>query len=352
MKAKIILQDTIQTMGVQLRLNRQDITSLEFRLDPDIFLNDCLVDGKSYEINLFSTLKDGWRYYRLPIFLSSLELQYDSQLRPDGFGTIVLKDEDGWLPVWPEADTLREFEIRYPKNQTIISNYVAKPIQTKERFAQQHLVGQGPFELIWGDFQRAVHYSNRYYLHDAADVELFDKFLRETKVELERDWGKPDHWPNEFVQVDRELDSRRVIAVHLSELQQFPQMPKLLQRIIMKAYPIRFGEYFKSFDKPLYHYLAWRSLRGVMTPAEQAKLFPGGLILPGPLVESEPGEGGVAFFKALEDAIGRTLFQERVRTMMTEFRDTPLSLVHFINLFGQEEAAEQLLERWLFMGHR
>lgn len=350
MKTKIVIQPAIKTMGISLKLNRQDITSLSFWLQPDIFLNDCYIDGKSYEINFNSTLQNKQRHYKLPVFLSTFELHYDLQLQPNAQGVIALTDQDGWLPVWLEADTIREFDIRYPEDELLISNYSPKAKRLQDGFAQVHLIGQGPFELVLGRLRRVMHYGHSYYLHSPTDVELFDKFMRETKAEAEKDWGKPDHWPGKFVELEREL-SQGMISVSQPELKEFKRMPEVLKRLLMAAYPVKFGEYFKPFHEPFYRYLAWRSLRGVMSESEQAKLISTARTGHGPLVESDPSQEGVAFFKALEDCVTTPVFQERVRQLMIQFRDTPMSLVHFINLFGQEEATRQLLEEWLFVGH-
>lgn len=352
MKISLNIQDAIKTMGVTLKLQRRDVTRLEFWLDPDIFLNDCFIDGKPYEINLHSSLRDGRRYYKLPIFVSSLELAYDAKLSRDDKDRLILTDDSGWLPVWPESDSIRELSIRYPEDETLISNYEAQTKPAKEGFRTSRLIGQGPCLMILGPFIRRVHYSHRYYLSEDLDVELFDKFMRETKSALEEDWGRPDVATNLFLEFDRSLNSRRILPVTKPEFLHFDQMPRALSRMAAIAYPVEFGEYFRLFREPFYDYLAWRALRAVMSRSEQARLLSSARSGRGALVElSDLGTDGLAFFKALEDLVGTDRFVATVKQLMQEHRTTPLSLVHFINLFGQDEPTRQLLEHWLFMGH-
>lgn len=351
MKITLNIQDAIKTMGVTVSLQRRDITRPEFWLDPAIFLNDCYIDGKPYEINLHSRLRDGRRYYKLPIFVGTLELSYDAKLRRDESGRLILSDDSGWLPVWPDSETLREVSLRYPIDDVLLSNYETKTEPAKEGFRTSQLTGVGPCLIILGPFNRRIHYAHHYYLIDDLDVELFDKFMRETKLTLAEDWGRPDRLTNHFLDYDRPLGSRGILEVTKPELLHFDQMPRALSRLVAKAYPVAFGDYFRLFSEPFYDYLAWRALRAVMSPSEQSKLLSSNRSGRGPLVElSDLGSDGLAFFKALEDQVGQKRFVETIRDIMQAHRHSPLSLVHFINCFAQDEPTRQLLEHWLFMG--
>lgn len=352
MKARIIIQDAINTMRVTLKLQRHDVTQPEFMLDADIFLNDCFIDGKPYEINLFSHLMDGRRHYKLPVFLSSLELRYDAKLIRDTKGRMILSDEMGWLPVWPDSDNIREFEIHYPQECRLITNYQSTTLPVKDGVSLKRLIGQGRCLIVLGRFIRRIHFFHRYYLTEDYDVELFDKFMRETKLNLEQDWGKSDAMSDHFVEFDQPLHDNKITAVTKQELLNFHHMPQALSRVIESAYPVEFGDYFGLFRRPFYDYLAWRALRGVMSSSEQAKLIPDTRNGRGPLVEqTQLSIEGMAFFKALEETVGQVNFVSIIRQVFQTHRSSPLSLVHFINLFGRDEASRQMLERWLFMGH-
>lgn len=351
MKTRVVLQDAIKTMRVQLSMQRRDLTSLEFSLDPDIFLNDCFIDGKPYEINLFSSLKDGRRVYKLPVFLSSLELHYDAKLNRDKEGRLILNDHSGWLPVWPESPMIREFEIHYPESDLYISNYQAQSLPTSERDYVVHLVGQGWFQLIIGPFIRRKNFSHEYYLIHNLDIELFDKFIRVTKHQLESTWGKPEAWIDRFLEGNGDLSEGMVMSVSRPELLTFQKMPGVLSRLVERAYPVEFGEYFRLFRWPFYDYLAWRALTAVMSQSEQLKLLPASRTGHGPLVEqSELSDEGILFFYDLEQTVGRQTFETLIKELMLHHKSIPLSLVHFINQFGRDEKTRQMLEHWLFMG--
>lgn len=352
MKVRVVLQDAIKRIRVEVSLQRRDITRLEFELAPEIFLNDCYIDGKPYEINLFSTLTDGRRRYKLPVFLSNLELHYDAALVRDAAGRLVLSDHSGWLPVWPDSDSLREFEIHFPMTDRLVTNYRRQNRPDQAGSQVCHLIGQGECLMVIGPFRRQVHYAHHYYLIGERDIELFDKFLRETKISLEQDLGPAPYPVETFIEIDQSLPLAGMLKVSPAELTRFSDMPAALARLIEISYPLEFGDYFRSFREPLYAYLAWRALRGVMSPSEQAKLFPAGRSGKGPLVEqTELAGDGLAFFKALADCLGQERFLATLRRVLSQHRQTPLSLVHFINHFGQDEPARQLLERWLFMGN-
>lgn len=351
MKTKLIIQDAISTIGVQFSCKRQDISGREFSLDPAIFLNDCYIDGKSYEINLYSRLLDGRRYYKLPVFLGSLELNYDLPLKKDASGIVVLKDEDAWLPQWPESMGMREFEIRYPESETIISNYHNQSVIGPDGYTTSYLLGQGRALIIVGRFMRRVHFSHRYYLTEDLKIELFDKFMRETKIALETDWGQPEKWADRFIEYAEPLYDKHIFSAKREDLIEFSRMPRLLSSVIEQAYPVKFGADFKQFKRSFFDYLTWRSLSAVMSDSEQAARMPQKRSARGALVEqADLGSDGLAFFKALEDGLGSERFIERVRRLFHDHEHQPLSLVHFINLFGLDAAAEQLLQQWLFMG--
>ena len=333
-------------------MQRRDITQLAFELAPEIFLNDCFIDGKAYEINLFSSLTNGRRRYKLPVFLSSLELHYDVALVRDAAGRLVLSDDSGWLPVWPDSESLREFEIHFPVTDQLVTNYRRRNRSGETGSQVSHLIGQGECLMIIGPFHRQVHYAHDYYLIGQRDIELFDKFLRETTASLEQELGAPSHPVDTFIEIDQALPRVGLLSVSPAELTRFSEMPAALARLIEISYPVEFGDYFRTFGRPFYDYLAWRALRGVMSPAEQGRLFPRGRSRRGPLVEqTELAGDGLAFFHALAECLGQERFITTLRRILSQHQTAPLSLVHFINHFGQDEPARQLLESWLFMGN-
>lgn len=352
MDIRINIQPFISTMQVQLKFNKRELGQ-SFLLSKEGFVDECLLDGRNYEINRQTTQKGKYREFNLPIGWEQLELRFEAPLLGKTFSGQVLTDLTGLWPTTKTPELLRTFYMNVPQESCIITNY-EKTNERSEDGKRVHIYkGRGDVIFVIGKFSEHKRFNSHFYLHRDKELELFEKFMWRCTRKLIQDLSLDSKYSEmKYVEVEeirRFSGLDNVLFVEGASWSQFEAMPEAVLNFLRHAFRMRFHEDFAPFEEKLYQYLTWRALEAVMHKEEMLRMLPEQANKGEALAEKRQlGLEGVLFFKALNEAVGDQVFNRKLIELHAEHCERPLSLVHFMNAFSENAQVKDLMENWLF----
>lgn len=352
MDIRINIQPFISTMQVQLKVNKRELGQ-SFLLSKEGFVDECLLDGRNYEINRQSTQKGKYREYNLPIGWEQLELRFEAPLLGKTFSAQVLTDLTGLWPGARDSHPQRNFYLSVPQEFRIVTNYEKTNERSEDGKRVQIFKGKDEVIFVIGRFHEHKRFNNQFYLLRDKELELFEKFMWKCTRKLIQDLDLDSRYSEmKYVEVEeirRFSGLSNVLFVETPTWTDFEAMPEALLNFIRQAFVLNYHEDFAAFEEKLYQYLTWKGLEAVMSKEEMEQMLPERLHRGEALADKRQlGIEGVLFFKALNDQVGDKQFFHTLRKLREEHLHRPLSLVHFMNAFSEASDSKTLLENWLF----
>ncbi|WP_459129812.1 hypothetical protein [Guggenheimella bovis] len=345
MRTKIIIQPALRLMKIDLQYEKNEIKAKSFQLNASIMINECKVDGEVYEIDRFSKRENDVREYELPKGLSKLSLTYDAPLLGSYGNVQVLDSSVHWIPNLSEDFSL---ELRVPGNQIALCNLDFLGFEENAyRFS-----GSGDLILVIGPYRAIQNESNQFFVYTENPSDVLLRAMQKCTSYLKRHYGYGvmEEGMN-FVMVPNgaKLQSKKdILFIEENAFHDYSKLGEVMTNLAQLNYPVNFDTDFKMMEKSIYCYMAYKSLEHFLSQSELDR-FVEGELQEGPISElKEAGVNGLRFLLELEEQSGVDLFNDKLQRIFGSFKEKPLGLTHFYNLFARESAPRAVLEKWLF----